>query len=205
MPLRPPTGYIVTQMFISRMTREESNMIIPCTQRMYLEDLSFMMVYLNKEPARLDSIFRDILDEEEAIYFSKIFIQGKRRERFQKIIINLLEEWPWRTSVSFVMEFSHRLKRRKRCSRHPESIMSISRRWNRGWKWLVNHFSLYNSICKKIFNRLAIGACDWFRYHVSVISTNRQCLREGGGGRGYKSYAINVSSGLSVLYSFLTK
>ena len=184
MSLRPPTGYIVTQMFISRMTREESNMIIPCTQRMYLEDLSFMMVYLNKEPARLDSIFRDILDEEEAIYFSKIFIQGKRRERFQKIIINLLEEWPWRTSVSLVMEFSHRWKRRKRCSRHPESIMSISRRWNRGWKLLVNHFSLYNSICKKIFNRLAIGACDWFRYRVSVVSTNRQCLREGGGGEG---------------------
>ena len=60
-----------------------------------------MMVYLDKEPARLDSIFREILDEEEAIWLSKRFMQNKRRERIRKSIIHLFEEWLWRTSVIF--------------------------------------------------------------------------------------------------------
>ena len=98
------------------------------------------MVYLDKELVRHDSILRDILDEEEVIFFSKIFMQGKRRERIRKSIIHLLEEWLWRKSVSFVMEFICRWKRRKRCSWHPKSIASISKRWNRGWKWLVKPF-----------------------------------------------------------------
>ena len=96
-----------------------------------------MMVYLNKEVARLGSIIRDILDEKETIYFSKRFMQGKRIERIRKSINHLLEAWLWITSGSFVMEFTHRWKKRKRYSWHPNSIMSISKRWNRGWKWLV--------------------------------------------------------------------
>ena len=74
MPLMPPTGKIVTKMLISRMTREKSNMILPCTSRIHLEDLSFTMVYLDKEPAKLDNIFRDILHEEGAICCRKIFM-----------------------------------------------------------------------------------------------------------------------------------
>jgi len=50
-----------------------------------------MMVYLNKEVARLGSIIRDILDEKETIYFSKRFMQGKRIERIRKSINHLLE------------------------------------------------------------------------------------------------------------------
>ena len=114
MPHMLPSGNIVTKMLISRMTREDSDMIIPYAYRLHLEDLSFMMVYLDNEPTRLDSIFRDILDEEEEIYFSKRFMQDKRRERIRKGVIHLLEEWFWRTSVSFVMKFSHRWKIRKR-------------------------------------------------------------------------------------------
>ena len=61
--LRPPTRKIITEMFISRMAKDESNMMIPCTQRIHLEYLGFMVVYLDKESAKFDSIFRDIMDE----------------------------------------------------------------------------------------------------------------------------------------------
>ena len=59
-------------------------MIIPCTQRIHLEYLGFVMVNLDKELARFDSIFRNIRDQKETICRSKIFIQSKRRERIRK-------------------------------------------------------------------------------------------------------------------------
>ena len=37
-------------------------MTIPYTQRIYIEYLGFIVVYLDKEPVRFDNIFRDVLD-----------------------------------------------------------------------------------------------------------------------------------------------
>ena len=62
-------------------------MIIPCTKGIHLKYLGFMAVYLDKEPARFDSTFRDILDEREEICHSKGFMQGKRRKKIQRSII----------------------------------------------------------------------------------------------------------------------
>ena len=50
-----------------------------------------MMVYLDKEPATFGGIFRDILNEREATYRSRGFMQGKRRERIRKRIIYFIE------------------------------------------------------------------------------------------------------------------
>ena len=66
-----------------------------------------MMVYLDKEPARFDSIFRDILDNKEVICPSKGFMQGEMKEKIRKNVVYFLEQLLGRTSVSFFMEFNH--------------------------------------------------------------------------------------------------
>ena len=43
---------------------------------------------------------------------------------------------------------------------------------------LLNHFSLYNSICRDFFNELVRRAWDWFIHRVSMVSTGSQGLRE---------------------------
>ena len=48
---------------------------------------------------------------------------------------------------------------------------------------LLNHFSLYNLICRDVFNGLVREAWDWFKYRVSVMSTGLQGLIERGGER----------------------
>ena len=62
-------------------------MIIPYTQRIYIEYLGFIVVYLDKEPVRLDRISMDILDEKVEICRSKRLMQGKKKEKIRKIVI----------------------------------------------------------------------------------------------------------------------
>jgi len=144
-----------------------------------------MVVYLDKESTRFDSIFRNVLDEIEATCRSKGFMQSRRRKRIRKILIYFLEQWLGGTIVSFCMSFNHWWKDRKGFSWYLKSIMLISKRWNWGLKWFVKPFLLYNLIRRAFFNGLVRGARDWIRYRVSVVSTGSQGLREGV--RGYKS------------------
>ena len=70
-----------------------------------------MMVFLDKKPARFDSIYRNIPDEKEAIYCSKGGIYARQEEREDskkyylrsRIVAGGLEG----TSMSFFMKFNH--------------------------------------------------------------------------------------------------